>query len=144
VARRWNVEEENYYRRELEKLYVRQNKSIGEAAAILHLAEQTVFQRLRRLNIPSLRYLKKGYNNIRTDTFIPKTRSNELAEIFGILLGDGHISHFQVIVTLGSKEVEYVRYVQKLLKIVFGGEPQISIRAAGHRDVYLGSRLLHG
>ena len=139
MARRWNTNEEDYYRRELQELYVRQNKSLREVAAALRIAEQTVFQRLQRLNIPILRHLKKGYNNKHGVTEIPTEYSNQLAELFGILLGDGHISHFQVVVTLGSKEIEYVEYVQKLIKKIFKGEPRISIRATGHRDVYLGA-----
>jgi hypothetical protein len=35
------------------------------------------------------------------------------------MLGDGHISHTQVTVTLGSKEDEYVEYVSKLMNEYF-------------------------
>lgn len=139
MARRWNALEEDHFCKELQDLYVRQNKSLREVAAELQIAEQSVFQRLQRLGIPIIRHLKKGYNNKRAKTVIPLKRSNELAELFGVLLGDGHVAHFQVLVTLGSKEIEYVQYVRELLKSIFKGEPGISIRATGHRTVYLGS-----
>lgn len=139
VARRWTEVEEGQYRDELQNLYVRQNKPLGKVAITLRISEATVFQRLRRLGIPTQRYLKSGYNNKRADTYVPSAYSPELAELFGVLLGDGHISHFQVMVTLGSKEVSYARHVKTLLDRVFGGAPRIAVLKKGYRVVYLGS-----
>ena len=139
MARRWNVAEERLYRAQLYRLYVEQNKTIGEIGRILKLGQSTVFDRLHRLEIPICRDKKEFVNNQRKDIILPGTRSSELAELFGILLGDGHITHFQVFVNLGSKECLYAQYVQTLMRKTFGGHPRICTRAAGHRDVYLGS-----
>jgi DNA-binding transcriptional regulator WhiA len=54
-------------------------------------------------------------------------------------LGDGHISHFQVIVSLGNKEEKYANYVRSLIKKIFKTNAKISIRRSGYRDIYLGS-----
>ncbi|OGG52524.1 hypothetical protein A3C20_02810 [Candidatus Kaiserbacteria bacterium RIFCSPHIGHO2_02_FULL_55_25] len=139
MARRWTGVEERMYRRQLRLLYVRENKTIAEVAHVLNLAEASVFGRLKRLEIPTCRPRKKNFNNQRSDVHIPARRSKKLAEIFGILLGDGHISHYQVTVTLGTKELVYAQYVQALLREVFGGVPKISTSGRGHKTVYLGS-----
>lgn len=46
--------------------------------------------------------------------------SERLAELVGILLGDGHISQYQVSIALNSvADSEYVSYVENLIKAVF-------------------------
>lgn len=55
------------------------------------------------------------------------------------MLGDGHISKSQVLVTLGTKEESYCYYVQSLFEKVFQAKPNISIRKSGYRDIYIGS-----
>ena len=142
MARRWNNEEEKALRTELKRLYVKENLSIREIAKTLSLGESTVFQRLRRLGITSTPQRKKGYLNTRRDIQIPKKRTETLAEFFGIMLGDGHISHFQTVVTLGTKEEAYVNHVAKVMKSLFKVSPHICIRKRGHRDVYIGSTEL--
>lgn len=142
MVRQWTKTEEDAYRKELHQLYTIENKSLREVATVLGIADQTVFKRLQRLDIPIVRARKSGYNNLRLDISLPKKLSPELAESFGVLLGDGHISHFQVVVTLGSGERQYARYVQELLHSVFGAEPRISVRSTGHFDIYLGSTSL--
>ena len=139
MARRWTEEEEAKYRSQLQLLYVRKNKTIGEIAKILHLADASVFDRLHRLGISTCRAHKKKYNNQRSDVHTPARRSARLAELFGVLLGDGHISHYQVTVTLGTKESAYARYIQSLLKHIFEGVPKITTSGRGHKTVYLGS-----
>lgn len=136
---KWKFQEEKAHRAELHRLYVDKNLTIREIADALGIAQQTVFQRLQRLGIPIAPYKKKGYQNRRSDICVPKYRTAILAELFGILLGDGHISHFQVLVTLGSKEHSYAEYVVQLMQEAFGATPRISIRRTGYRDVYLGS-----
>jgi hypothetical protein len=116
MARRWNTKEEKEKRKELKSLYVKQNKTIGEIAKILHICESTVYDRMIRLGIKSLRHKKPGYNNKRNDITIPNKYSNKLAEFIGIMLGDGHITPTQVTVTLGTKEYEYVIYVAGIMK----------------------------
>ena len=54
-------------------------------------------------------------------------------------MGDGHISLTQVMVTLGNKELGYVKYVAKLITKLFKVKPKIRTRITGHRDVYFGS-----
>ncbi|MEI6843162.1 MAG: LAGLIDADG family homing endonuclease [bacterium] len=142
MARRWTKEEENKCRRELIHLYVQKNKALKEVADILGIAEQTVFSRMKRLNIKTQPSLKENYLNKRGDVKIPKKYSKELAELFGVMLGDGHISHFQVIVNLGTKEASYAHYVCVLIKKIFKVNAKISVRNTGYRDVYVGSTVI--
>ncbi len=127
------------HKKELIHLYVKQNLTISEIALLLSLSEKTIFQRLQRLKIPTSPERKKKYRNKRNDITIPKKYSPELAELLGILYGDGHINKYQVTVTLGDREDSYVSYVQELLHIVFSGTPKISTRTNGYKVVYLGS-----
>lgn len=138
MAKRWTKEEEKKNRQELTLLYVMQNKTIAEIALILNLSESSVFCRLKRLNITSTPHKKTRYRNQRDDVVLP-AHSAELAEFFGIMLGDGHVSHYQVVVTLGTKEFPYVLYVQDLMQRLFGVPAKISLKRRGHRDVYIGS-----
>lgn len=139
MARRWNSNEENYFRHELNNLYVLQNKSLREVATALCVSQQTVFKRLQRLDIPVQRHKKARYNNKTVHVNVPIAFTPELAELFGILLGDGHISRFQVIITLGSQESEYAQYVQTILEIIFKCQARIGKRATGHFSVYVSS-----
>src|SRR3989338_5989963 len=119
MARRWTKEEETKYHSELIYLYIRQNKSLREVSKILGMPESTVFRRLKRLGIKTQPYLKKNYLKKRTDVKIPNKYSENLAEFFGMMLGDGHVSHFQVVVSLGNKEEKYAKYVRLLIKKIF-------------------------
>lgn len=144
MAKRWTKEEEVGFRKELDYLYIQKNLSIREISIHLRISQSAVFVRLNRLGIATAPEKKKHYLNKRTDINIPQRHTVELAEMFGILLGDGHISKFQVVVSLGSKEQAYAVYVQELLQVVFGGKPKIGIRKEDYkkqkyRDVYLGS-----
>ncbi len=139
MAIRWTREEEKRYHYELSSLYVKQNKSLGEIAVILGLSEQAVFKRLERLGIKTQPHLKKNYLKKRIDVKVPSKYSRDLAEFFGIMLGDGHVSHFQVVVSLGNKEKKYAEYVRFLIKKIFKTNVKISLRNNGYRDVYLGS-----
>lgn len=141
MAGRWTKEEEERYRKELYELYVLQNKTISEVAHELRLrSDKTVYVRLGRLGIPTCREKKARANNKRGDIVLPKY-SRDLAELFGILLGDGHITHFQIWVTLGTKEAAYAEYVRLLLQNLFGGMPRIAVRKTEYKDVYLGSTM---
>ena len=140
MAKRWTEKEKEYYRRELWELYVVQNKNIFEIADILGLAFQTVFDRLKRLEIPISPQKKLGYLNKRLDIKIPG-RSDYLAEFFGVMLGDGHVSATQVMVTLGTKELSYAQHVASLMWHLFDSLPKILIRKNG-KTVYIGSVTL--
>lgn len=141
MARRWTKDEEDMYRKELYSLYVTQNKSIGEIGKELNIPYQTVFDRMRRLGVETTPEKKLKYQNRRDDVQLPK-QSIRLAEFLGIMLGDGHVSHFQAIVTLGTKELEYVQYVQALMEELFKVKATISVKKTGYRDVYIGSTLI--
>lgn len=139
MPRRWTKQEEVSLYNELCFLYVEENKSISEISKVLQIAPQTVFQRLQRLGIAISPERKQGYLHMRTDIEIPSHYTKELAEFFGIMLGDGSLSHFQVVVTLGTKEDEYARYVCLLMEKIFNAKPKIATRKKGYKDVYIGS-----
>lgn len=139
MAGRWDSAREISARDELTRLYVQENKSIREIADILGIGQSTVFKRLGRLNIRPTPHLKRGYRNINLNLRLPTERSAKLAEFFGIMLGDGHITRAQVIVTLGSKELAYVEYVTDLMRELFATVPSIQIRKDGYRDVRISS-----
>lgn len=141
MARRWTVEEETYYRNQLLELYVKQNKTITEVGEILKLKDKTIFDRLHRLSIPTNRKGKRGFNNLRSDIVLPD-RSEQLAEFFGMMLGDGTLSKYQATVCLGNKEYDYVLYVQNLMTELFKVPAHISTNKAGYHTVYIGSTLV--
>ncbi len=139
MARRWTAKEEYQLRRELQTLYVTQNKTIAEISKILGIKSNSVYDRLVRLGIPTQRHAKPFADNRRQDIFIPNRHTARLAEFFGIMLGDGHVSHFQTTVELGSKEEAYAIAVADIMEELFGCRPTIGVRANGYRTVYLGS-----
>ena len=74
MAQRWTIEEENEKRNELIELYINQNKAIREIGKILGIAECSVFDRMKRLNILStperkLHYLNRKWSNINFPDF---------------------------------------------------------------------------
>lgn len=142
MARRWNKKEEDFYRSELKNLYIKENKTIGEISLLLGISEPTVFLRLKRLGIKTQPHLKENYIRKPNYVEIPKKYSSDMAEFFGIMLGDGHVSHFQVQVTLGTKEMLYVEYIQSLIAKIFKTNPKIAIRSTGYKDVYFGSTIV--
>lgn len=73
---------------------------------------------------------------------IPRGYSEELAEFFGIMLGDGHVSHFQVVISLGNKDIEYIKHVTSLVSRIFKAPVKTSIRKRGYRDVYISSTAI--
>lgn len=139
MAEAWTKKEIEHHRKVLKKLYVQENKTISEIADKLGISQSTVFDRMKKLSIKSTPYLKKHYRNSRTGVKIPSKFSADLAEFIGIMLGDGSLTHFQVVVTLGNKEIVYARYVCDLIKKLFGIEAKIGVRVTGYCDVYIGS-----
>ena len=55
---------------------------------------------------------------------IPR-KSKLLAEFIGILLGDGHISSYQVGITLSSEEKPFIKYTCEIFKKLFGVSPAV-------------------
>lgn len=61
------------------------------------------------------------------------SRSEELAEFFGIMLGDGGITKYQVTVTLHSiDDKEYGVFVKALMKKTFSVDPSVYFRTDVH------------
>ena len=139
MGTRWTKEEERKKRKELRFLYVSKNKTIDEIGVILKIAPQTVFQRLKRLDIPTAPERKTNYLHKRVNMDIPERRTKELAEFFGIMLGDGHVSDFQAVVSLGTKEMMYAEYVCALMEKLFKTKAKVGIRKDGYKDVYISS-----
>lgn len=128
----------------LYKLYVVNNLTMYEISNKLGISAPMVYKRLKQFNIPALRHLKRGYNNTVRKVIVPSHYNEDIAEFFGIMIGDGHISPNQVIVTLGSKESEYVNYVSDLMEKIFQTRPSIFTRPSEdrsnkYRNVYFGS-----
>ena len=66
--------------------------------------------------------------NIRK-VFVYPPYSEELAEMIGIILGDGSINNYQVRITLSSKvDKDYAIFVKKLMQRVFNESPSIMER----------------
>src|SRR3989344_2857994 len=119
-------------------LYVKQNKSISEIAKIDQCNYVTIYDQLKRLEVPIQRHLKLRNNNKRNDVIVPKRRSAHLAEFFGVMLGDGHLSPTQVTVSLGTKD-EYADFLVKLFKKVFSIEAKVMVNGRKYKTVYFGS-----
>ncbi|MBI2068569.1 MAG: hypothetical protein HYT67_00450 [Candidatus Yanofskybacteria bacterium] len=141
MPKRWSIIEERVRKLELVKLYIKENKTIGEIARGLGLGESSVYQRLLRLGIKPIPFKKKTYKNINYNVIIPKIYSEKLAEMVGILLGDGHLTPTQVTVTLGKKD-EYTGYISDLMTSLFNVKPKTSVTKEGHYIIYLGSARL--
>lgn len=117
---RWTIRQENRNRAQLIELYVKQNKTIFEVADMLGLSCSGVEYRLKRLKIPFIRARKQKFNNKKLICF--PTYSKRLAEFFGILLGDGHLSikTGQVFITINAENDDgYATYLQLLIKDLF-------------------------
>jgi len=136
---RWTKIEERIKKKELLNLYCKRNNTIGEIATYLEMNQSSVYQRLLRLGIKPTPFKKKRYRNNNFNVIIPKRYSSELAEFIGILLGDGHITPTQVVITLGNKEMGYVGYICDLMEKLFKVRPKASITKDGYSIVYLGS-----
>jgi len=73
-------------------------------------------------SVTSLRYPKKSHRN---KVLLPK-HSADLAEFFGIMLGDGGINNqWQANITLNAtKDRAYSQYIQELINLLFGITPK--------------------
>lgn len=144
MARKMTEAESRVLKDILYQLYVVENLTMYEISEKIGISPPTVYKRLRKFNLPALRHLKGGYNNTTRKVVIPTEYDDNIAEFFGIMLGDGHVSPKQVIVTLGVKELEYVEYVSSLMEKIFKTTPSIFTRPSEnrsnkYRNVYFGS-----
>lgn len=142
MPRKWTKIEEKYQKNILVELYLKQNKTIGQVGSILKISDKTVFKRLKRLGIKSSPDLKITYARKPEKVSFSKRYSDRMAEFFGVMLGDGHLSYFQVQVNLGNKDREYVDYLVSLIHKIFNIKPKISFRKTGYIDIYFGSVII--
>lgn len=82
--------------------------------------------------------LKTGF--ILRKTFTEPSPSGRLAELFGILIGDGGLSRNQVRVTLNSKETEYATHVVRLVEEMFRYKTSVNHYHPSTTDIYISSR----
>ena len=76
-------------------------------------------------------------------SFVTLTPSEELAEIFGILLGDGGLTDYQVIVSLDAKaDKGYDTFTINLFSKVFDVEPSVHIRKSVCKITISGASLV--
>lgn len=139
MARRWTTIEENQKRKELYGLYITKNKTILEIAGILGITYSSVYERLLRLNISTCPFRKEKYRNKKSVQLPP--RSDQLAEFIGIMLGDGHRTDGQLIITINARDDSgYIAYVQELIKRLFNRDAGVLYRKCYNTaDVYFGS-----
>ena len=137
----WTASHKTLYRKRLSNLYVDRNLTIGEISILLGIKQGTIYDQLIRLGIKVDKNKKiHAFNRRRLSVNIKKDES--LAEIIGILLGDGHLSNGQVWITLGTKEKAYADYVNELFFKIFGYYLKFCIRKDGNRDLYIGFKEL--
>lgn len=137
----WTTRQKTIYRKELSYFYVDRNLTIGEISILLGIKQSTVYDRLIRLGIKVNKNKKvHAFNRRRLPANIKKDKL--LAEIVGILLGDGHLSSGQVWVTLGTKEKAYADHVDELFFKIFGYHLKPCFRKDGNLDLYIGFKEL--
>lgn len=89
-----------------------------------------VISQLRRREDPE-KYRQKGC--VVRKEFAPLAYSDDLAELVGILLGDGSLTDYQVRITLGSfADEEYAKFVSALASRVLGEKPSWVKREKKH------------
>lgn len=68
-------------------------------------------------------------------------KSGGLAEVFGIMIGDGGLTHNQARITLGARDdAGYSLYVMELLNTVLGIKPSLKNFTPGTIDIYISGR----
>lgn len=85
--------------------------------------------------------MRKG--SYRTSVFLPEL-SDKLAEMIGILIGDGGMTKYQVTVTLGiDADSTYAPFVVQLMQSLFRIQPSVHIREARGCIVIILSSVVH-
>lgn len=140
MPKKWSKREEQQQLNLLRELYIEKNLTIFQVAKKLNIAYQTVYDRLKRVGIKTIPYLKPNYTNKKILKCIPY--SKELSEFIGIMCGDGHISDEQVFVFLGNKSDDYGRYIIDLFRKLFDNDLKVVKRDKKYLILYLGFREL--
>src|SRR3989442_5286416 len=138
IHRKWTEQQQRGKYKELAELYVHQNKTIFEIAALLHVHPGGVYDRLVRLGIPTgpKRHEKPSHNA--RMLHVPSL-CGDLAEFCGVMLGDGHIGPSQIWITVNVKtDAPYIPYLQALQEHLFQFRPR-----GDAREKRLVSRPLH-
>lgn len=84
---------------------------------------ETVFLKMKKISNFNIKNYKKINKNKYIKREIPFPKMNvKLAEILGVLNGDGHISNYkyEICIVLDSREKEYHNYIKNLFYEVFG------------------------
>lgn len=93
--------------------------------------------------LASIVFHKKNKTNFSTLKTISKPNySSKLAELLGIMFGDGHLSQYQASVFIGIKsDIEYCPHIAALFEKLFDIKPTIKNREyAGTIDIYVSSK----
>ena len=99
------------------KNIVSRNKSIRED----HLEKLTSFLKIKhKLNEINFNYAKNFGKYAETQPLKNVVRDKNLAEIIGIMLGDGNLNRNRVRVCFDKRNIRYMQYVKYLFKGVFG------------------------
>ena len=99
------------------KNIVSRNKSIRED----HLEKLTSFLKINhKLNEINFDYAKNFGKYAETQPIKSVVRDNKLAEIIGIMLGDGNLNRNRIRVCFDKRNIRYIHYVKDLFKEVFG------------------------
>ncbi len=93
-----------------------------------------VFRRQYRKHVYcSIRCSNRAHLNHKNDVTLPARFSADLAELFGIILGDGSVAEYFVTIYLNFKvEKEYALFVARLAKKLFVGAT-VTVREQPHR-----------
>lgn len=87
-----------------------------------------------------------GFPNkfINTKSIIEPSKSSKVAELIGIILGDGHIDKYQISITLDlTSDLEYAPYVSNLFYGLFGIEAPYTYRNSTNTiNIVASSKLL--
>lgn len=84
-------------------------KKGGLASLVTHKKKGTAFYNIKIIHKPN--------------------RSEKLAELMGILFGDGHLSKYQVSITTSSvTDKEHALFIQKLIEQIFHDKPSVKTR----------------
>ena len=99
---------------------------------------------MKRLKIITCPEKKLHFRDIRQDILIPKEFSEELAEFTGAMLGDGHVSPTQIIITVNTSETDYLRHLNTLMMSLFGVRAHTAKKSSEINavDTYIGSTKL--
>src|SRR3972149_6387636 len=107
------------------KMTKRQAGHLGALARMRKYGNPGTLEGRRKGGINSILIQTKGDSNFKTAKKHTKPRnSGLLSEFMGILIGDGHLSNYQVLVTTNSEtDLEHAIFIKKLINKLFSLNP---------------------